>query len=191
MKTKKFFAPMEFKAEDDDGKGKFQAIFSRFDVIDHDGDVTVPGAFSDGERVRVSYWGHRWQDLPVGRGVIRSDDEKAWIDGELFLSTEGGRETYETLKGLDDLAEFSYGFEIIESESGEFGGRSVQYLKKLKVFEVSPVLLGAGIGTGLAAPLKNRSKPEDDDEGEAGDGKPSGVSPEVIRTQIEIVELED
>lgn len=155
MEKKTFQSIIEFKA-DDEHKGAFQAIFSTFNKIDHQGDVTLPGAFAENEKVRIAYWGHRWQDLPVGRGVIHQDKMKAWVDGELFLTTEGGRETYETLKGLDDLAEFSYGFDVEEAEMGEFEGQKVQILKKIKVYEISPVLLGAGIGTGLAIPLKGQ-----------------------------------
>jgi HK97 family phage prohead protease len=186
MKQKTFTAPIQLK--EDGEAGEFTAVFSRFNVIDHDRDVTLPGAFTDGEKVRISYWGHRWQDLPVGRGVIHQDAETAWVDGKFFLDTEAGKETYLTVKNLGELQEWSYGFDIREAERGVFEEQDVQFLRALKVYEVSPVMLGAGIGTGTT---DIKTKPEDDDEGEAGDGKPSGVSPDVIRNQIEIIELEN
>jgi len=96
MKMKRFVSPIEFKADGEEGE--FRAVFSRLNVIDHDGEVTLPGAFEDGQAVRVSYWGHRWRDLPVGRGVIHADEEKAWVDGRFFLDTEGGKETYLTVR---------------------------------------------------------------------------------------------
>lgn len=188
MKTKKFQAPIELKA--DHGKeGTFRAIFSRFNIIDHDQDVVIPGAIDDGTKVRISYWGHRWQDLPVGRGVVRTDDEKAWVDGELFLSTEGGRETYETLKGLNDLAEFSYGFDVLEAERGTFRNEDVQFLKKLKLFEVSPVMLGATPDTALLA-IKSMKNDDvgDGDEGEIENDKPSEPDANLM-TEITIVEI--
>lgn len=186
MKQKTFDAPIELKADGE--PGEFKAVFSTFNVVDHDQDVTLPGAFTDGEKVRISYWGHRWQDLPAGRGVIHQDEEKAWVEGRFFMDTEAGRETYLTVKNLGELQEWSYGFDIQEADYGVFEEQEVQFLRRLKVYEVSPVMLGAGIGTGTT---DIKTRPDDDDEGEAGDGKPSGVSPEVIRTQIEIVELED
>src|SRR5512136_179778 len=76
MKTKTYRSPIEIKA--DGQPGEFRAVFATFNVIDKDGDVTLPGAFKDGAAVRISYWGHRWQDLPVGKGVIHQDDKKAW-----------------------------------------------------------------------------------------------------------------
>jgi HK97 family phage prohead protease len=140
----KIFKTLQFKAEE---SGEFKAVFSTFNVIDHDGDVTVPGAFTDGQTVKVSYWSHRWGDLPVGRGVIHQDEKEAWIDGAFFMDTEAGRETYRTVKNLGELQEWSYGFDVIEGEAGQFDGNDVYFLKKLDVIEVSPVMRGAGIDT--------------------------------------------
>jgi len=145
MLKKTYRSPIELK--EDGQPGEFRAVFSTFNVVDHDGDVTVPGAFHDGQKVRISYWGHRWQDLPVGRGEIHQDEEKAWVEGRFFLDTEAGKETYLTVKNLDDLQEWSYGFDIEESRLGEFEEQDVQFLEALTVYEVSPVMLGAGIGT--------------------------------------------
>jgi len=145
MKYKTSVGPISFKSSD---TGEFQAVFSTLNVIDLDGDVTLPGAFEDGQQVRVAYWGHRWQDLPAGKGVIHADEEKAWIDGQFFMDTEVGRETYKTVKNLGDLQEYSYGYDLIESDRGKFEDRDVLFLQKIKVHEVSPVMLGAGIGTG-------------------------------------------
>ena len=127
--------------------GEFTAVFSRFNLIDKDGDVTRPGAFKDGQAVKVAAWGHKWGDLPVGRGLIHADDIEAWVDGEFFLNTEGGRETYETVKALGTLQEWSFGYSILDSKPGTFEGQHVRFLTGLDVHEVSPVMLGAGIGT--------------------------------------------
>ena len=206
--NKKVFRPtIEFKEGEE--KGSFRAIFSTFNVIDHDGDVTLPGAFEVGQKVRISYWGHRWHDLPTGRGVIGADDEKAWVDGKFFLDTQAGLETYKTVKNLDELQEWSYGFDINESESGRFEEEDVRFLKKMTVHEVSPVMLGAGIGT-MTEAIKGRDDSENDTasedadqdpdgsasqdadaESEAGDpGNESGVSPETYLTNI-ILEIEE
>ena len=142
---KTVIGPVTFKADGE--PGEFKAIFSTFDVIDLDNDVTLPGAFKDGQNVRVSYWGHRWDDLPVGRGVIQSDEKEAWINGQFFMDTEGGRETYQTVKNLSELQEWSYGYKVLDRSEGKFEDQDVQFLRALDVTEVSPVMLGAGIGT--------------------------------------------
>ena len=145
MKTKTFRAAMEIKA--DGQPGEFRAVFSTFNMVDKDGDVTLPGAFQDDAAVRISYWGHRWQDLPVGRGVIHQDEKQAWVDGRFFLDTLAGKETYQTVKNLGELQEWSYGYDVLGSEQGKFQDQDVRFLKELEVAEVSPVMLGAGIDT--------------------------------------------
>jgi len=173
--------------------GEFRAVFSTFNAIDHDGDVTVPGAFEEDQKVRISYWGHRWRDLPVGRGEIHQDEEKAWVDGRFFLDTEAGKETYLTVKNLGELQEWSYGFDIEKAETGEFEDQDVTFLRKLTVYEVSPVMLGAGIGTGTEE-IKGADGGDSDsagnDEGQTGDGDPSGPPPRVVSAIIEIELME-
>ncbi len=203
MNKKVYQAPIELKEGDNDLPGSFKAVFSTFDVIDLDGDVTLPGAFTDGQKVRIAYWGHRWHDLPVGRGVVHADHEKAWVDGQFFLDTEAGMETYKTVKNLAELQEWSYGFDILESQPGKMGGEDVRFLTKLNVHEVSPVLLGAGIGTQTVAikgtspdvdsdPVEPGEDPQDEspedgsDSEAAASGKESGLTPEVVLTDTEI-----
>lgn len=144
MKTKAFEARLKLLGE----RGEFEAIFSRYNMVDKDGDVTLPGAFTEGQAVRIASWGHKWSELPVGRGTIHSTGDYAYVKGRFFLDTQGGRETYQTVKNLSpDLQEWSYGYDVLESEPGTFQGQRVTLLKKLNVFEVSPVLLGAGVDT--------------------------------------------
>lgn len=127
--------------------GEFRATFSTFNVVDADGDVTLPGAFEDGAAVKIAAWGHNWGELPVGKGVIHQDETSAWVEGTFFLDTDGGKETYQTVKALGDLQEWSYGYEPLEVSFGEFDGSDVRFLRRLTVYEVSPVLVGAGVGT--------------------------------------------
>lgn len=130
-------------------KGEVTAVFSTFDVIDHDGDVTRSGAFEEAAPVRISAYGHTSWDgvLPVGKGTIRSTKKEAILDGQFFMNTTGGRDTFTVVKELGSLSEWSYGYDPVEYSFGEFEGQQVRFLDKLKVHEVSPVLLGAGIGT--------------------------------------------
>jgi len=205
MLKKTYRSAIELK--EDGEPGEFRAIFSTFNAIDHDGDVTVPGAFQEGQAVRIAYWGHRWQDLPVGRGAIHQDEEKAWVDGRFFLDTIAGKETYQTIKNLDELQEWSYGYDIEMSDLGQFEGQDVQFLRQLTVYEVSPVMLGAGIGThtetikGKGAGGDGETGDSDNagnEEGQTGspapgagdDGDLSGPPPRVVSTQIEIDLLE-
>ena len=195
MEKKSFKTTIEFK-EDSDQSGVFQAIFSRFGDVDKQGDITLTGAFKEGAAVRIAAWGHNWGALPVGRGVIHQDEEKAWVDGEFFLDTTGGTETYKTVKNLGELQEWSYGFDVVKSSFGKLNDQQVRYLEGLDVFEVSPVLIGAGNNTQTtiikSVPDKGTTEPEEEAETEAvnEDSNASGVDPEDMNLLHNILAME-
>lgn len=136
-----------FRLKDDGPDGSFRAVFATFDVVDHDGDVTKPGAFKNGSPVVIGSWGHKTYDLPVGKGVIVTDQREAAVEGHFFLDTEPGRNTYQTVKNLGELGEWSYVFSVMKQSFGELDGRPVRFLEDIKVYSVDPVLAGAGIDT--------------------------------------------
>jgi hypothetical protein len=185
---KTYQARLSFKG--DEKPGEFEAVFATMNLVDHDGDVTLPGAFGE-QRVVIEPWNHSWDKPPVGKGQIFERDNEAIVDGRFFLDTQSGQEHYKVAKELEDMQEFSYTFNIVEAEFGKFEGRDVRFLKKLDVWGVGQVTRGAGIATRLTA-IKSAGNGDDDDredpEGETGDGKPSGVDTE--RTRIEIAEIE-
>jgi hypothetical protein len=134
----------------DSEKGQVQAVFATLNVVDHDGDVTLKGAFDQGAEVRISSYNHAsWGpgQLPVGKGTIREVGEQAILDGQFFMDTVAGRDTFTVVKELGQLGEWSYGYDVEDSEPGQKDGKQVNFLKRLKTHEVSPVILGAGIGT--------------------------------------------
>lgn len=145
MKAFRKSLPFELKAASE--TGEFRAVFATFNVIDHDGDITRPGAFKDGAEVIVGSWGHKTMDLPVGKGVIRTNEREAAVEGQFFLDTQPGKDTYQTVKNLGPLGEWSYVFSVQKQSFGEEGGRPVRFLEDIKVFSVDPVLAGAGIDT--------------------------------------------
>lgn len=126
-------------------EGSLRATFSRFNVVDRDGDVTLSTAFTDGQAVPM-VWSHDW-DRPVGKGVIRVLPDRAVFEGGFFLDTADGLNAYRTVKNMADLQQYSYGYDPVGKRLGEFEGQPVRFLERLEVFEVSPVLVGAGIGT--------------------------------------------
>jgi hypothetical protein len=143
---RKAFVSVEIKAA---GRGA-RAVFSTYNVIDSDGDVTMPGAFETGAVVPVSAFNHSsWgAALPVGTATIR--DLGGWAEADVsWFDTAAGRETGATVKALADegLGEWSYGYDVLDWSRGEFAGQDVRFLKRVKTFEVSPVLVGAGVNT--------------------------------------------
>jgi hypothetical protein len=135
----------------DASKGTVSAVFSTLNVVDKDGDVTVSGAFKDGADVVISAYGHQsWEGkLPVGTGRIKTTGAEAILDGQFLMDTQHGADTFRTVKALAEkgLGDWSYGFTVKDSETGEVDGRKVRILKALDVTEVSPVLVGAGVNT--------------------------------------------
>lgn len=142
----------EPKADGPDGS--FRAVFSTLNAVDKQGDVTLPGAFGSQE-VRMQPHGHDTFALTIGKGSIREDGERAVFEGQLNLEMAAGRETWQSLKfDVDNgtpLQEWSYTFEVVDSELGTFAGQDVRILKALKVFSVDPVFIGAGVGTATLA----------------------------------------
>ena len=139
-------APIELK---EDGDTRYiEAVFSLFDTIDSDNDVTKANALRSGytgNKVPL-VWAHDWSKV-IGRGIIETDNQKAVFKG-YFLNTEAGKEAYETVKAMQDMQQFSYGFQVMKSTKGthiDSKGEEVpvRMLEDVKVWEVSPVLVGA------------------------------------------------
>jgi HK97 family phage prohead protease len=139
-------APIELK---EDGDTRYiEAVFSLFDTIDSDNDVTKANALKSGytgNKVPL-VWNHDWSKV-IGRGIIETDNQKAVFKG-YFLDTEAGKEAYETVKAMQDMQQFSYGFQVMKSSKGKHIDSKgeevpVRVLEDVKVWEVSPVLVGA------------------------------------------------
>ncbi|WP_164551680.1 HK97 family phage prohead protease [Streptomyces sp. WAC 01529] len=162
MERKSLSGGLEIK---DAEKGIVSAVFSTMNVRDHDGDYTREDAFTDGAPVVISAYGHKsWDGAPpVGKGVIRVKGKRAVLEGQFFMNTTAGRDTFETVKELakDGLGEWSYGFDINKYSFGEEKDQPVRYLEAVTVHEVSPVLLGAGINTRT---LSTKGRAVDDDQ---------------------------
>ncbi|MCX4587470.1 hypothetical protein [Streptomyces sp. NBC_01481] len=145
--------------------GEVEAVFASLNCVDRDDDVTLPGAFKSGAKVAISAFGHKsWEGvLPVGKGTIHENGNEVVLRGRFFLQTSGGRDAFQTVKELADGPgmEWSYGFQVLDSDRGQFEGRSVRFLKRLKVHEVSPVLRGSGINTRVLA-VKSYSSVKDE-----------------------------
>lgn len=133
--------------------GAFVARIATLNVRDKDNDITLPGAFPMGKTVLISAYMHgSWQGkLPIGKAVIKEFGDEVLAEGQFNLKTSEGRETYEAVKFAPELQEWSYGFYPIEHEEGEGDDLGARILKKVDIKEISPVLIGAGINTGILA----------------------------------------
>lgn len=212
IETKTYRGRMEFKGDVQDGQ--FSAVFATMNVIDHDDDVTLPGAFGV-QDVLIEPWNHGW-DLPVGKGSIHEKEEEAIVEGKFFMDIPEAKNHYIVAKELSEKQEWSYTFRVVESKHGEFQGQEVRFLEKMEVIGVSQVSKGAGINTrttDIKSALKDLMKsPPDENEEEdtastndavestGGDDPPggtesengdpvneSGASPEDAQTYFELL----
>lgn len=135
--------------------GEIEAVVSTFGIVDRDRDVVLPSAFIDGQAIPL-VWAHDWT-RPIGKGVIRVEAAGAVFEGRFNLATSWGRDAYEAVKFAEALQEYSWGFRVIESDIEERDGERVRVIKRTEVFEVSPVLVGAGLGTRTVA-VKDREQ---------------------------------
>lgn len=135
--------------DDGEEKGSFVAKIAELNVIDKDNDRTIPGAFPDGRELLVSSYQHSsWTAaLPVGKAVIHEEGENVLAYGQFNLNSQIGRDHYETVKFSGGLQEWSYGYRVVDSEEVTEDGQTIRILKRIEPVEISPVLLGAGVGT--------------------------------------------
>lgn len=139
FETKRVGAVLALK--DGAAEGAVRAAFSVFDVVDSQGDVVVREAIKAGQTVPM-VWSHNWDQI-VGKGTVTVTDSEAVLDGRFFLETAAGAEAYRTVKAMGADQEWSFGFQILDAEPGVKDGQDVRFIKRLEVFEASPVLVGA------------------------------------------------
>lgn len=138
---------------DDAGTGL--ARIAQLSAVDSDGDTYERGAFSwkdgGGQWVQILP-AHDRRAMPLGKAWVYEDGDQALAQLHLNLDTQAGKDWHSTLKF--DLAkgnpvqEWSYGYQVLDADFQVRGEQRVQVLKRLDVDEISPVIRGAGIGTG-------------------------------------------
>jgi hypothetical protein len=142
----------------DEAKGEVEAVIATLNTVDRDGDVILSDAIKSGSRVILSSYGHNTVGslfgdggtFPAGKGKIIIDENKAVFQGHTFMDMQIGRDTLSMLKHMGADQEWSFGFRVIGSEVPDETWRkrgAERILTKLDCFEVSPVLIGAGVGT--------------------------------------------
>ena len=155
METKQIKCGVEIKEIDDEGSGL--ARIATLSAVDSDGDTYASGAFGE-QDVKVMP-AHDYRAVPIGKGRVFERGDEALAAFRLNMATDGGRQWHAALKfdldaeqsGGRPLQEWSYGFEIMDAAEETRDEERVRVLKRLKVFEISPVVIGAGVDTATLA----------------------------------------
>lgn len=151
----KSFTP-QFKSVDDDGTASW--VMATLNEIDSDGDVTLPGAL--GNQTFSIVPAHNHGHVPLGKARLYEEGSEAVVEAKFNLDIPAARDWHSAIKF--DLAnppaiqEYSYGYQPFEggTKSGTFKGQRVRFFQPkadgspgIDVYETSPVLRGAGVGT--------------------------------------------
>jgi hypothetical protein len=167
------------------GEGKATVVIATLGVKDRDGDVLLAGAF--GEQIVPVVGAHDWKMAPIGKARVFERGNEAIAEIQ-FNDTTGGRDWREALKFDFDnpptRQQYSWGFAVgpQNAKQGQHNGESVRFLKAaddgtpIKIFEVSPVLVAAGMNTRSLSVKAFDDLPEPEpEEGSFDDLKAAGV----------------
>lgn len=169
-------------------EGVIEAYVSIFGNVDSDGDIILRGAFLESlaKKLPKGVWSHNW-DEPIASTLEAREDEKGlFIKGQFVLAVQKAKEAFELIKaGVID--EFSIGFRILD---WEYDDQNHRIIKKVKLYEWSPVLAGANPDTELVAvkglkDFKYNLKKEGEDEPE---GTPHIITEQDLEAQPELAE---
>jgi HK97 family phage prohead protease len=143
--------------------GQFTALVSVFGNEDSVGDVVIPGAFTDtlaewadkGDPIPV-LWSHSWADPFAHIGVVveaKETDEGLLVTGQIedLDTNPTAQQVYRLLKGRR-VTQFSFAYDVEEGAWVEPADEWGYYeLRKLRLYEVGPCLVGANQETELLA----------------------------------------
>ncbi len=162
METKRFFAPFEFKASDDE-EGVFEGHAAVFNKADRHGDIIKPGAFKKSLQRRPAkkvkmLFGHDSLSMIGVWDSVKEDAKGLFVKGHLLLQLIKAQEAFILLKEgvLDSM---SIGFSTVLSKDDAKRGMFARNLLELDLFEISLVAIPAQPGA-LVTSVKDASPEE-------------------------------
>lgn len=134
---------IEVKATDEqDGIGTFKAYGSTFGNIDRVGDRVMPGAFKSAKaKSTLLLWQHNTNEVIGGFTDMHEDDKGLFVEGELNLDVQRGREAYSLLKRRH-INSLSIGY-TIPKNGASIAPDGIRELKKVNLAEISLVSIPA------------------------------------------------
>jgi len=128
-------------------EGVVEAIVSVFGNVDSYAEIVDRGAFNESlqKKLPKGVWSHDWQQ-PIAKTLEAYETEKGlYIKFQLIKGVQKADEAL-LLMQAGAIDEFSIGYEVMEDYIGSDGFR---HLKRLRLYEYSPVLVGANSETEL------------------------------------------
>ena len=137
---------------DDSRTGEIELVVAAIGTPDRTDDIFVKGSVGR-QPVMISGWHHSvWSGAtPIGAGEVYEEGDQLKFKGKLNMELAAARDVWSSIDFARGATEVSIGFRIVKASYGEQNGRFVRYLEDVHAGEVSPVVLGAGAKTGVAA----------------------------------------
>ena len=137
---------------------KATMVFAKIGEPDHDDDVWQQGSIGQQDCL-MSQWGHSiWRGTtPIGKVKCREENGYGVAEVEFNPEVQAAVETWATLKFAPELVEVSVGFMIPEYTYGE---GMIRNILKADIYEISPVMRGAGTETGVLSVKSTREVKE-------------------------------
>lgn len=139
-------------------EGCFSGYASVFECVDQQKDRVLPGAFQkslkDPEQMPKMLWQHNVQE-PIGIWrVVREDTRGLYVEGQLLLDLQRGREAYTLLKkGV--VTGLSIGCQVVEASYCQ--SEKVRELKEVSLMEISLVTFAANAHAKVLAVKSNKA----------------------------------
>lgn len=183
IKTLRIRFKTEIKAVKDEGV--IEAYVSIFGNVDSDGDIIMRGAFLESlaKKLPVGCWSHEW-DEPIAKTLEAYEDNKGlYVKAQFVMTVQRAKEAFELIKaGVID--EFSIGFRILDWEYDDAGHRVI---KKVRLYEWSPVVAGANPDTELIG-VKGLKFNKKSDDNSTPEGIPHIVAQQDLDANPELAE---
>lgn len=158
---KHFTFKTSFK-EANEGEGIIEAYVSIFGNADSYNEVVDKGAFTESlaRKLPKGVWCHDWNQPIAVTLEAKEDDKGLYIKAQLVKGVQRADEAYLLIKA-GAIDEFSIGYTVA---SDEMDAQGVRHLKKVNLYEWSPVLVGANPETFVVG--VKADKKDDEVEGE-------------------------
>ncbi len=164
-----------------DEQGVIKAYVAIFGNVDLGGDILEPGAFAESisKKLPKIIWHHDWEQ-PIGTTLMAKEvmpgdpslpesireNGGLYVEGQLVAGVQKADEARLLLKA-GAIDEFSFGYWV---DDGFLDKEGNFHLKKVEIFEWSPVLVGMNPKTVLVEAKAKKDGEPKDGEGQEGEG---------------------
>ena len=133
---------------------------------DSDGDIYGSDVLGGRSQSTMILPAHDSHSVPLGKATVRQTEDALVADMKFNLGIEDGRKWFDSirfdLENGESKQNYSYGFRILKAGQDVYDGESVNRLDGLDIFEVSPVIRGAGNNTRTVTVKGNQPAPVDE-----------------------------